>query len=460
MCTAWERKEYVFDGCIHYLFGSGHDQPFNQVWKDLGVYQDSKMIDHDEFMRVVSSSGKTLIVYADPDQLEDHMKTLSPDDSRLIEAFCQGVRTFTSFDMSALQEKPKDLMSPEDWGRFGLRMTPYVKPLAEWGLVSAQDFANRFKDPFLKQAIPHIFAWPEIPMMAGLSLLAYMHTKNAGFPQGGSLKFAQKIENRYKELGGTIHYKSQVEKILTENHLTTGVRLYDDNIIPSDYVISAADGRGTIYDMLGGNYLDRKLKSYYDGHLPIHSQVQISYGVNRDLSSEPHWTTYLLEKPLLIAGEERYEIGVKHYCFDTTLAPQGKSAVVIMLRSNHGYWNRIYGRKLYGKEQDQVSEILLDFLENIYPGIKNQVEVIDEATPLSYERYTGNWLGSTCGWLLTKETMMMMIQGMKKTLPGLDNFYLAGQWVEPGGSLPISAMSGRNAIQMICNRDRIHFKNT
>ena len=45
--------------------------------------------------------------------------------------------------------------------------------------------------------------------------------------------------------------------------------------------------------------------------------------------------------------------------------------------------------------------------------------MVDEATPLSYERYTGNWQGSSCGWLLTKQTMPMMIQGMKKTLPGL-----------------------------------------
>lgn len=44
-----------------------------------------------------------------------------------------------------------------------------------------------------------------------------------------------------------------------------------------------------------------------------------------------------------------------------------------------------------------------------------------------------------------------MILGMRKTLPGLDNFYLAGQWVEPGGSVPVVAMSGRNAVRLICH---------
>lgn len=82
--------------------------------------------------------------------------------------------------------------------------------------------------------------------------------------------------------------------------------------------------------------------------------------------------------------------------------------------------------------------------------MKKDIEFNDVATPLSYERYTGNWQGSSCGWLLTKQTMLMMLRGMRKTLPGLSHFYMIGQWVEPGGSVPVVAMSGRGAIQQIC----------
>jgi phytoene dehydrogenase-like protein len=42
---------------------------------------------------------------------------------------------------------------------------------------------------------------------------------------------------------------------------------------------------------------------------------------------------------------------------------------------------------------------------------------------------------------------------MRKTLPGLRNFYMAGQWVEAGGGVPTAAMSGRSAIQLICAHD-------
>ncbi|MFC1979390.1 hypothetical protein ACFLVS_00715 [Chloroflexota bacterium] len=49
---------------------------------------------------------------------------------------------------------------------------------------------------------------------------------------------------------------------------------------------------------------------------------------------------------------------------------------------------------------------------------------------------------------------------LSKTLPGLKNFYMAGQWVEPGGSLPYVAVSGRNVIQIICKQDKKSFCTT
>ncbi|MCA9972494.1 MAG: NAD(P)/FAD-dependent oxidoreductase [Anaerolineales bacterium] len=449
LCTAWDRKGYVFDGCLHYLFGSGEGQPFNQLWQELGAVQNRAFVDHEEFMRITDGQ-RTFVAYADPDRLEAHMKALSPADARLSEAFCDGIRQFTQFDMAMLQEKPRSLLTAEEWGQFGLKVMPFAMPLAKWGRLTAVSFGQKFQDPLLRRALPKMFGWPDIPMMVGMSVLAYMHTHNAGFPVGGSLEFARAIERRYLALGGAIHYKSQVEKVLVENDRAVGVRLYNDEIHRGDYVISAADGRGTIFDMLGGQYVDRGLRRTYDGRFRIHSQIQVSLGVNRDLTGTPHSVTYLLDEPLLLAGEERDHVWVKHYNFDPTLAPAGKSCIVVMAESNQAYWQRIYGRRLYDTEQLQVADVLLDFLETIYPGITADVEVKDVATPLSYERYTGNWLGSTCGWLLTDKTMLSMVQGMDKTLPGLQNLVLCGQWVEPGGSVPICAMSGRNAIQLIC----------
>ncbi len=462
LCTAWERKGYLFDGCIHYLYGSGEGQPFHRMWEELGAVQGRTMIQHQELMRVVGGDGRTFAAYCDPERLAEHIKELSPVDAGLADVLAGGVRAFSRFDMSALQSKPKRLMGMGDWWAFGRKMMPYLGPLARWGLVSARDFAGHFRDPFLRRALSLVFGWPDIPMMAALSVLGSMYAGNAGFPAGGSLAFARGLERRYLELGGEIRYKAQVQKVLVEpdregGERAVGVRLYDDEEVRGDYVISAADGRGAIFDLLEGRFANHRVTSLYDGHLPIHSIVQVSLGVDRDLSPEPHWATYLLDTPVLIADMPRTELGVKHYCFDPSLAPAGKSSVEVMLESKYGYWQRIYGRKLYDTEQLQVADQVVDQLERIYPGLRAQIEVTDVATPLSYERYTGNWLGSSCGWLLTKDTMAMMIMGLSKTLPGLRRFYMAGQWVEPGGTVTLAAASGRNAVQLICAGDRRPF---
>jgi phytoene dehydrogenase-like protein len=459
LCTAWERKGYTFDGCIHYLFGSGDGQPFNPMWHELGAVQGREFVNHSVYQQVTDGEH-TLIVYADPDELEAHMLALSPEDETQIRGLAEGVRKFQDFDMSALYKMPKPLMGALDWREFGDKMTPFVPALAKWARLSSREFAERFKHPFLRRAVAQMFSWEEAPVMMGMMLLAYMHNGNAGFPVGASLQFARAIEKRYIELGGEIQYRSQVEKILTDSDRAVGVRLYTDEIYHADYVISCADGHATIFDMLGGEYTNRKIRRMYDGHLPTHQMVQVSLGVNREFCDEPHWTTHLLDNPITLAGEDRYEIGVKHYCFDPSLAPPGKSVIELIVRTNYSYWQRIYGRKLYDTEQRQVTDIIIDQMEKWHPDVTKDVEYKDEATPLSYERFTGNWMGATCGWLLSKETIPMMIMGVSKTLPGLENFYMAGHWVEPGGTVTLAAASGRNVIQLICHRDGVQFEAT
>jgi phytoene dehydrogenase-like protein len=54
----------------------------------------------------------------------------------------------------------------------------------------------------------------------------------------------------------------------------------------------------------------------------------------------------------------------------------------------------------------------------------------------------------------------MMILGVPKTLPDLENFYMAGQWVEPGGTVTLAAASGKTVMQMICAEDGKDFSST
>ena len=66
----------------------------------------------------------------------------------------------------------------------------------------------------------------------------------------------------------------------------------------------------------------------------------------------------------------------------------------------------------------------------------------------------GDWQGAYEGWLPTRKALAARI---KKALPGIAGFYMCGQWVEPGGGVPVSIISGRNVIKMIRKQDRKNF---
>lgn len=127
----------------------------------------------------------------------------------------------------------------------------------------------------------------------------------------------------------------------------------------------------------------------------------------------------------------------------------------VLLDSDYERWKKLReDPEHYKAEKERIADQVITLLDQRFPGLADQVEMRDVATPMTWERYTGNWKGSFEGWLITTKTFGMR---MSKTLPGLENFYMVGQWVEPGGGLPTAAWSNRNAIQMICKKDKKPF---
>ena len=457
LCTSWKRKGYTIDGCLHWLVGSGPGVGFYRIWQELGAVQGRRMIDHEEFVRVEGKAGKVLIVYCDIDRLEQHIKELAPGDSQVIEELTGAVRTCAKYDLPV--DKAPELYGTADGTLFLIRMFPFLKIMSKWKKISLQDYSKRFSDPFLREAFAHVCDLPDFPAACLIMMLAWMHRKSAGYPEGGSLEFSRCIERRYLDLGGESHYRSPVTEIIVEHDKAVGVRLANGTEHRGDVAISAADGRATIFDMLGGKYINNKIRGYYDTLPTFAPVIHVALGVARSFEHLPAAVIYPLDEPITIAGKEREYIGVEIYNFDRTLAPPGKTVLKVMFPSDYTYWKNLkQDSERYEAEKEKIADQVISLLDQRYPGLADQVEMRDVATPLTWERYTGNWQGSMEGWLISEKTFPPF--RMSKTLPGLKNFYMAGQWVEPGGGVPVAAMSGRNVIQIICKQDNKRFVTT
>lgn len=108
----------------------------------------------------------------------------------------------------------------------------------------------------------------------------------------------------------------------------------------------------------------------------------------------------------------------------------------------------------YRAEKARIAEVVVDVLERTHPGLRSGIEVTDVSTPATVIRLTGNWRGSMEGWLPTPQ---IGLRPLPNRLPRLANFYMAGQWVVPGGGLPGGLMSARAAIRDLCAQDRVRF---
>jgi phytoene dehydrogenase-like protein len=459
LCTAWVRKGYTIDGCLHWLTGSNPKSSFYKIWEELGAVQGRRMIDHEEFQRFTNSDGKTFHVYWNLDKLEAHMKEFSPQDKEPIELLCQYARRFTKFQMPIT--KAFELYNRRDILKMILKMMRFSKDFKFLNQTSIGEFAQRFKDPHLREYMEMILYDSDFTMMALVSNLALLHNKAGGFPEGGSLEFAKAIEKRFLDLKGSIHYRQKVEKILEKDGRAVGILLASGKEISADYVISAADLKTTLYKMLDGKHLDPFHEELFRTAKVLPSSVQVSFGVAMDFPNERDCpaTWYKFTKPLTIGSQTVKWFMMKNYAFDPTLAPEGKTVVECMVMSDDfPYWEKLYADKnAYKAQKERIATKMVDELERIFPGFKKAIEITDVATPVTYVRYTDSWKGTYMTWLLTPETVKKF-RGLKKTVPGLENFWLSGMWVAPPGGVPSGAKSSRDVIQIICKKDSKRFQ--
>lgn len=446
LCTSWNRRGYTIDGCIHHLAGSGPGSELYRVWQELGALEGRGMVFHDEFVRVEDPEGRAFTVYTDIDRLEQHMKQLSIADAEVIEEYTRAARRFLNIDLLAF-----GLLKP--W-QIGMKALPRIGDFIKWGKITLEDFAQKFKDPFLRKAFPVIqYGFSGIPMLIHLNFLAGCHNRTLGWPSGGSLQFARSIERHYTALGGRIHYRSRVEKILTEDNKAVGVRLSDGSEHRADTIVSAADGHTTIFGMLEGKYIDDGISKYYQAAPDyLDMSLQVSLGAARDMSREPHALALFLEDPLEVSGKKYERLDIEIFNFDKNLAPPGKTVIKAMFGASYGYWKDLRAdRERYEYQKQEIARAVIDRLDKRFPGLKGQVEMVDVATPVTFENYTGNWKGLQA-WMPPDGGFGTMMNGFTRSLPGLDNFYMAGQWAEAMIGISTAALSGRNLVRHLCKK--------
>lgn len=446
LATSWRRGEYTFENCLHWLLGSNPRRNLYARWREVFDIGKLQFVDQEEYARVETEDGRSLILYTDADRMEEELLRQAPQDAREIHKFASAVRHLAKVPVPDPDE-PLTLV----------RMLPVLPLLRRMSRISIQDYARRFTHPLLRRLLGG-GQMGELSMTALVFSLAWMSDHNAGYAIGGSQAIIRPIVANLRKLGGNLRLGARVEKIVVENGSATGVRLAGGGTISADWVISAADGHTTMDEMLDGKYTDETRERAFRTLKPFPSYVQVSLGVARDLSRQPAIVTVLLDMPLALdPGTELPEASFRFFHFDPTFAPEGETAVTCFLPTrNTEYWTDLERRDpaRYRADKHRVAEAAIAILERRIPGIRADIRMVDVSTPATVIRYTGNWKGSMEGWLLTPESGF---RPLSRELPGLRRFLMIGQWAMPGGGLPSGLITARSALRAICKEDRVTF---
>lgn len=445
LSTAWSRKGYYFEGGMHWLTGSSEKLALNKVWKEIGALKENNPIEVRDPFYTVYDNGKELRMWRNADKLQEELLAFAPEDAKAIKTLCKDIKKFEAVhlpvnDIFGLKAKePRHIGLAE-----GLKMLPAGIRNLKLSRTSYSEYVERFTNRTIKSML-YALNGNRYNASSFIYTMGSFSSGDCGYPLGGSVRMEQNIVDTFTELGGKIQYKTKVEKIVSENGKVTGVQT-NNGFIPCDAVIVTQDTRQAV-DTLFDKPIDEPWVNKLRKRLVGEQNVFIGMGVKADLSRFPHTIVFPLDNPIEHAGTKFTEIRIYNYAGYEGVAPEGCTPLTcLLLGPSYDYWKAAKADGTYKDKKDELGKLVVDTIAQFIPEVKEQLEVIDVATPLTYERYCSSFEGSWMSVWSPKTGQYNYPQKIK-TVKGV---YFAGQRIQMPGGLPICVYTGRTAVEHLC----------
>ena len=452
MCTSWKRKGYLFEGGIHWMTGSSPQTELYQLWKETGALNDELKVFLHEPFQAVEWEGQTIYLYRDIKKTAEQFLALSPGDKKRIRRLVRDVKAFARMQMPVFDIKGVRAQHPKRM-TFGtmLKMIPAIPAVVRLSKMSVKDYSEKFEHPALRQLLQ---ALPdEYSAINLIGTLATLDIGDGGYPEGGSLAMVDRMTKTFEDLGGKLLLKTRVKKVNIENGTITGVTLEHDTLA-ADAVIVTQETIAAIDQLFDTPLNEAWLTELRETKPAVCTFV--CAGIRAEIPPIPV-QTWNLEKPLRYAGISESKICFNNYAEFEGYAPKGCTAMTtILMGDTYNFWKKAKEEGRYEEEKQNLANQIRQIISQIYPQAEGNIEVMDIATPLTYERYTSAYHGSWMSVVGVKDKMKNY-PGLLKSVKGL---YFAGHRLMSPGGLPVAVATGRQAAQMVCRQFNVVFKNS
>jgi len=462
--TSFKRHGFTFEGGAEGLLGCGENGYVRTWLSELGLGDEVrfKRIDPLESMHI---PGMKFSSHADLEKLLEELYNHFPDEKEGISRFFDIIKKMADEIRGGGDKPPK---GPLEMMKYAVKY-PTLTNYYGRKHMSYQDVIDECVNDFRLKIILGMYSvwvglppW-KIPCPMAASILDDAYRKGNYYPEGGLGCFAERLAKAYVRNGGSLLLKTAVSKILVEDGKAIGVKTEDGKRIDSKHVISNADCKQTFLKLVGEEHLEENFIEYVKNLQPSVSGILVFLGVDKDLSDYPAHITYgvnpdifkVLDRIRLNPAEGPIEDNVTDVTIricsnkERSYAPKGKSSVTLLTIAPYDYQNNWKtgpkGKRTeeYRKLKKEVAKQLIRMAETVIPDLEEHVEVVDVATPLTFERYTWQERGGWYGPALDQElpSQITPIKGL--VLVGSNTI---------GGGVPRAMLSGRQAAKSILSK--------
>ncbi|MDH3748252.1 MAG: NAD(P)/FAD-dependent oxidoreductase [Gammaproteobacteria bacterium] len=341
------------------------------------------------------------------------------------------------------------------------------------GMNIHDEVDERFDSGLLKGAISldavlgtHLGPRSPNTIMTYLYRLAGEHGRTA-VPKGGMGSVSEELAHVARSAGATIRTSMPVKRIMVRNGRVVGVETDRGEQFESLMIISNADPKRTVMDLLGARYVETgfaqrikhlrargnsaKLHLALDGLPAIEGLSKKDFAERLVIAPDEHYVEGAFNPAKYGESSPEPVVEMTFPSFrDTSLAPTGKHVMSAVVQyapyELKGGWST--------DAQQAFKQTVIKTIANYAPDIEERITASELLTPADIEREFhitgGHWHHGE----LTLDQFLFVrpVSGAAQYSLPIDGLYLCGAGAHPGGG--VSGAAGRNAARAILKRGR------
>ncbi len=270
------------------------------------------------------------------------------------------------------------------------------------------------------------------------------------YPNGGIQELPDAFADFINRHKGKIIYRKLVAGILHKNRTATGVKLADNEIFTSRYVVSACDATQTFKNLLGEKVVDKRLLEKLANATPSTSTFILYIGIDKPFKGLPRPGANIWYLPY-------YDLeGIYNF---TNLCNFSKAGGYMLRVSPDqktilAFFHAPFKTsKFWRLNKKRLAQDFLTRIEQLIPDLKKHIVYLDAASPQTLYKYTLNYKGADYGW---SPLLSQLFDPDLRQNALIGNFYLTGHWTAQTHGIPGVAYLGYNTAKLILKREMIN----